>query len=333
MEKKGRPMSRKKVILTLLAVSAVLMLILSACGGRGDENEEDPNAAITAVVETAMSALTQTAAVTTSTPSLTPTEALPTNTPVPSLTPSQTPGNPTTTSSPPGFVQPTNQTSSCDIGTFVRDVTVPDGKSFAAGEEFTKTWEIKNNGTCTWNENYLVIFYSGTQLAEDAQYKFTTEDIEPGENVQISIPMTAPTTMGEFTSYWILRNDLGQNFFVDGSSIYAQIQVGTVTSATATPTEEVPNADPVVTITGPATTTYTVGDVITFSGTAEDAEDGPDISNLIDWTSDIDGYLGTGKSINVDWLSEGTHTITATIQDNDGATDSATIDVTVNPAP
>ena len=326
-------MSRKKALLTLLAVSAVLMLILSACGGRGEENEEDPNAAITAVVETAMSALTQTAAVTTSTPSLTPTDELPTNTPVPSFTPSQTPGNPTTTSSPPGFIQPTKQASSCDIGTFVRDVTVPDGKTFAAGEDFTKTWEIRNSGTCTWNENYLVIFYSGTQLAKDAQYKLTTEDIEPGKSVQISIPMTAPTTTGEFTSYWILRNDLGQNFFVDGSSIYAQIKVGTTNTATPGPSPTPtatgePNTAPVVSIDAPTNNaTVTAGAQVTFEGTALDAEDG-DISNLIVWTANNSiGQMGAGASINYTFNTPGTYTITATITDSDGttATDSNTL--------
>ena len=56
------------------------------------------------------------------------------------------------------FTQPGGTTSSCDIGNFVKDVTIPDGTAVAAGAKFTKTWEIKNAGTCTWNENYVVIF-------------------------------------------------------------------------------------------------------------------------------------------------------------------------------
>lgn len=304
-----------------------VMLLLSACGGGQNENsEEDPDAAITQVVETAMAALSQTAAVQSPTPSLTPTLALPTNTPVPTLAPSSTPSAATATSSSPSFIQPTNVASSCDQGTFVRDVNVPDGTTMTAGQEFTKTWEIRNSGTCTWDENYTIIFSSGTQLAEEAVYDFTTEDIEPGETVQISIPMTAPATVGEYTSYWVMRNDLGQNFFINGGAIYVQIKVGTTSTATPgpspTPTATgTANADPAISIDAPANNaSFTTNDSVTFEGTAIDAEDG-DISNLIVWTANNGvGQMGSGASINYTFTTAGTYTITATITDSDGAT-------------
>ena len=93
-----------------------------------------------------------------------------------------------------------------------------------------------------------------------------------------------------------------------------------------------PNSDPTVSINSPANgTTITEGESLTFTGSADDAEDG-DISGSIVWTSDIDGNLGTGSSISSS-LVEGTHTITATITDSEDAVDTASITVIVEPSP
>ena len=327
-------MTQKKHLLVLFTLALIVMVLLSACGGKtAEEEEQDPNAAITQVVETAMAALTETGAVQSPTPSITPT-VLPTNTPLPSMQPSPTIGTlvglPTTTSGSPSFVQPTGQTSSCDIGGFVKDVTIPDGTNVSAGQKFTKTWEIKNNGTCTWNKNYTVVFYGGTQLAADTIYNFTDTDIEPGENVQISVEMTAPTTTGEYISYWILRNDLGQNYFVDGSSIYVEIIVGT--AKTATPTATVgPTATlvpwPTITIVS-APTSGSVGDSLDFSATAEDPQEG-DLTSAIVWSTS-DGQSDTGGDASFTFGSADTYTITVSIDDSDGYSDSKQFTVTIN---
>ena len=326
---KDYKMTQKKHLPVLFILAIIFLLVLSACGNKAEEQEIDPNAAITQVVETAMAALTETAMVQTPTPSLTPT-VLPTNTPIPTIQPSPTIATlvslPTTSSSSPGFTQPSGTTSSCDVGGFVKDVTIPDGTNMAPGQSFTKTWEIKNNGTCTWNENYTIVFYGGEQMASATTFKFTKDDVEPGENIQISIDMKAPTKAGEFISYWILRNDLGQNFFVNGSSIYVEIIVG---SATAT-TTSTPNTAPTVSISEPGNgDTFSTGASITFKGTASDAEDG-DLATSIVWSSSIDGTLGTAPGI-VTTLSDGTHTITAKVTDRGGKTATATIQITVGP--
>jgi hypothetical protein len=81
------------------------------------------------------------------------------------------------------------------------------------------------------------------------------------------------------------------------------------------------NAAPVVRMTAPQNNNdiYELGDNITFTGSAIDAEDGG-ISANIDWSSSKDGHLGTGASINVSSLSLGKHLINATITDRGGIT-------------
>ncbi len=89
------------------------------------------------------------------------------------------------------------------------------------------------------------------------------------------------------------------------------------------------NTAPSVTITAPPNgSSFNVGDPITFSGTASDAEDG-NISANLSWTSSIDGAIGTGASFTTSSLSVGSHTITASVTDSGGLSGSDSINVTV----
>ena len=77
------------------------------------------------------------------------------------------------------------------------------------------------------------------------------------------------------------------------------------------------NTAPTVTITNPIDgAQFTEGDAVQFEATASDPDDG-DLSGSIEWTSDIDGPLGSGASIAASGLSVGTHTITAAVEDSD----------------
>ena len=88
---------------------------------------------------------------------------------------------------------------------------------------------------------------------------------------------------------------------------------------------------PIVAITDPADGSISVsGDLVTFTGTASDPEDG-DLSASLDWTSSLDGAIGTGASFGTSSLSVGTHTITASATDSDTNTNVATITIEVQP--
>ena len=94
------------------------------------------------------------------------------------------------------------------------------------------------------------------------------------------------------------------------------------------------NTAPVVSITGPADgSTFTAGDAVTFSGTAMDAEDGPLSGSSIVWQSSVDGRMGTGSPLGFSSLSVATHVVTLTAIDSGGLPASASIQVTIMPAP
>ena len=89
------------------------------------------------------------------------------------------------------------------------------------------------------------------------------------------------------------------------------------------------NNPPTANITGPADgSSFLEGAPISFSGTANDAEDG-DVSAALSWTSNLDGAIGTGGSFSTITLSVGTHTVTASVTDLGGLVGTAAISVTV----
>jgi len=68
---------------------------------------------------------------------------------------------------------------------------------------------------------------------------------------------------------------------------------------------------------------------ITFLGGAIDPEDGSLEDENLSWSSDINGALGTGRTIDADFLTIGIHTITLQAMDSDGnlCTSNITLDI------
>ncbi|MFZ0534798.1 MAG: metallophosphoesterase, partial [Anaerolineales bacterium] len=89
------------------------------------------------------------------------------------------------------------------------------------------------------------------------------------------------------------------------------------------------NQPPSVMISTPRNnTTFTEGYVITFSGVANDLEEGDKTSGLV-WTSSLDGLIGTGGNFSRSDLTVGMHTITAMATDGSGLTGSTSRTITV----
>jgi hypothetical protein len=108
----------------------------------------------------------------------------------------------------------------CLYATFISE-TIPDGTNFSTGESFTKTWTLRNDGYCDWNDEYHLIFKSGTQMDGPDDYVFGIE-IDPGESITLSLDLTAPSTAGTFTGYWQLETNKDVKF---GSALSVKIDV------------------------------------------------------------------------------------------------------------
>ncbi len=137
---------------------------------------------------------------------------------------------------PAATVAPTSQTCA-DAAAFVSDVTIPDHTVIPANTAFTKTWRLKNTGTCTWDNRYLVAYVSGATMTQQPGYWIVQpgQTVPPGQTVDISIGMTAPVEAGDYASYWGLKKVDGPFMPVrggaNGNSFYVAIQVASAVAA------------------------------------------------------------------------------------------------------
>ncbi|MGI6250788.1 MAG: NBR1-Ig-like domain-containing protein [Anaerolineaceae bacterium] len=130
----------------------------------------------------------------------------------------------------PTRVQPTPTATPvpCNWAGFVSDVTIPDGTTIAAGTTFTKTWRLKNIGSCIWDTRYDMAFVKGDQMGAPS-YVDMPKDVKPGETIDLSVTMTAPTATGNYTGYFALVNPNGVKFGLNASakdSFWVSIKVG-----------------------------------------------------------------------------------------------------------
>jgi len=131
------------------------------------------------------------------TPSITPTATL-TNTQTAAVT--DTPS-----------ATPTTFTNFCNWAQVVADVTIPAGTIMFPGEKFTKTWRLRNIGSCVWSTYYQLVFYSGDPMSAPSS-KNLPSNVSPGQSVDVSMDMTAPLKYGSYQGNWIFRNANGALF-------------------------------------------------------------------------------------------------------------------------
>lgn len=102
----------------------------------------------------------------------------------------------------------------CDFAAFVADITIPDGTTVPPGTNFTKTWAIKNTGSCAWTSDYTLVYVGGDLLGAPQAVQLTDKTVAPGETARVSVQFTAPNDLKIHRSYWKMRNANGGIFGV-----------------------------------------------------------------------------------------------------------------------
>jgi hypothetical protein len=215
------------IVMALIACLPITMLTLPLVRS-GQDTTPDTFATVQAMVTQTVAAQTQSAP--TQTP-VAPTSIPATNTP------------PLTINTP---LPTATAVSYCDWVSFIKDVTIPDGTIFEPGQSFTKTWRLKNRGTCTWTPDYMLVFASGERLGDTTAVRLP-DYVNPGQTVDVSVTLTAPESEGRYVGYWMLRNPAGtlfgygdkanQAFYVDIKVKVNEAPHGTVTGDICYPSE------------------------------------------------------------------------------------------------
>jgi hypothetical protein len=205
----------------ILSVGLSLSLILTGCNlpGRATPTTQVDllNTAAAQTIQAQQTNIVQTnqAGVIETTPTATlepQDEETPSATPEPSDTPAPTPTH--------------TQETACNQAAFVSE-TVPDGTDYDPGETFTKTWTVKNTGSCTWNAEYDVVFVKGDSMDAPAATPVTSGTVAPGQTVQISLDLKAPIAAGTHRGDFKLRNQHGVLFGIgdDDKPFWVEIDV------------------------------------------------------------------------------------------------------------
>ena len=184
----------------LTLVAPVLLLSILACNLPTATAGTDEDAFLTLVAQTLTATTLQ--AATATQPGATST---PTNTPVVTAT-------------------NTSQVVPCNLASFVSDVTIPDNTQLDLNESFTKTWRLKNVGTCTWTSGYQVVFDSGDQMGGPVSQQLTNGTVAPNQTIDVSLNLKAPGAAGTYKGNWKLREPGGVIFGLSTGPFWVQIK-------------------------------------------------------------------------------------------------------------
>jgi len=112
-------------------------------------------------------------------------------------------------------------TPSCYHLRWIKDVTIPDFSKMKPGEAFTKTWRVVNNGTCAWKAGFQFAFYGGDAMG-GTNYVLP-QVVNAGAQMDLSIPMTAPSGTGVVIGTWRMS---GPNGWFFGDALTVKIDLG-----------------------------------------------------------------------------------------------------------
>ncbi len=170
----------------------------------------DPNSLLTAIVETANAAATQTALKLP--PTVTPTLTL-----IPTKTPTITP-SPTATfyfvvatiTVPP--TQIPLGTSDLDYDCQIISQTPQNNGVFAKSSVFEARWLVANIGKSGWDSNNADYHYTGgSRLHQGGIVRDLEASVSPGNTIELVISMQSPAESGTFSTSWKLN--VGKNEF------------------------------------------------------------------------------------------------------------------------
>ncbi|MEI7579854.1 MAG: CARDB domain-containing protein [bacterium] len=122
----------------------------------------------------------------------------------------------------------------------VEDVALENTTGIAAKTDFSKSWKVKNIGTCDWKGDVQLVFVSGDIIGDEQL--IIVADTKANKTAEISLDLVSPNFEGTYQAIWRLKeNEI--NLFGDALPLTFKVK-NPEAVVTSTP---VPQADLIVT--------------------------------------------------------------------------------------
>ena len=148
-------------------------------------------------------------------------EMLPTPTPTP---------QPEVTSAPAATATPGPAPSCVDAMALVQHLTQE--SEMRPGQAFTKGWQVKNTGTCTWDTSYRLVLASGQKMGGEPVA--VARQVAPGETYDFQVKLVSPLKPGDHQGVWQMVNGQNQAF---GERLKVNVKVVSAPAPTPAPTQ------------------------------------------------------------------------------------------------
>jgi next-to-BRCA1 protein 1 len=97
-------------------------------------------------------------------------------------------------------------------GRFVADVTLPDGTEVPPGAKIVKTWRFRNETGKAWPEGTKLVWVGKKCDRLGAPEEIAVPLAQPGQEVDISVPLCFPEAPGRYNAYFRLCGPMGRKF-------------------------------------------------------------------------------------------------------------------------
>ena len=108
----------------------------------------------------------------------------------------------------------------CQLGLqFVDDLNLDDHNMqsppiMSPGQPFTKSWRVRNVGTCPWEADYSLVYVNGNRVEASmaAAPLPVGRIVQPGETIDLSLSLIAPVVYGAYQGFFQMRDNTGKLF-------------------------------------------------------------------------------------------------------------------------
>jgi len=92
-------------------------------------------------------------------------------------------------------------------------------------EAFEHTWEVKNNGTVTWEGRQLECINQAATRIKALNTTIAIPKTKPGDNIRLTVQYNARGFEGEFESIWKMKDHIGRLCFPDESKVLKVVAI------------------------------------------------------------------------------------------------------------